>query len=144
MTLYLDGLINGMVSLPNHFEFIAHRKGSRDDKVVTIRKWNITASPLPFVDILMSFSFTADFGDFKVRAPLPEAFFVHKLITSRRRPGESKKDKDLEQCSVIARQLDPDRLKSVVGSLKLSKKNQKALRESCEEICFPSQKLGLH
>jgi len=125
-------------------EFVAHRKGGRDNKVVTIRKWNITASPLPFVDILMNFYFTADFGGFKVRAPLPEAFFVHKLITSRRRPGESKKDKDLEQCSVIARQLDPDRLKSVVGSLKLSKKSQKALRESCDEIGFPPQKLGLH
>ena len=125
-------------------EFVAHRKGGRDDKIVSIRKWNITASPLPFVDILMNFPFTADFGEFKVRAPLPEAFFIHKLITSRRRPGESKKDKDLEQCSVIACQLDHDRLKSVVGSLKLSKKSQKALRDSCEEIGFPPQKLGMH
>jgi len=123
-------------------EFVAHRKGSRDDKVVMIRKWNITASPLPFVDILMNFPFTADFGDFKVRAPLPEAFFVHKLITSRRRIGESKKDKDLEQCSVIATQLGSDRLKAVTKSLKLSKKSQKALRESCDEIGFPPQKLG--
>jgi len=124
-------------------EFVAHRKGGRDNKVVTIRKWNITASPLPFVDILMNCPFTADFGDFKVRLPLPEAFFVHKLITSRRRIGDSKKDKDLEQCSVIATQLDFDRLKAVTESLKLSKKSQKALKESCEEISFPPQKLGL-
>ncbi len=124
-------------------EFVAHRKGGRDDKVLTIRKWNITASPLPFVDILMNFPFTAEFGEFKVRAPLPEAFFVHKLITSRRRPGESKKDKDLEQCSVIARQLDSERLNAVTESLKLSKNSRKALRESCDEIGFPPQKLGL-
>lgn len=122
-------------------EFVAHRKGGRDDKSVMIRKWNITAAPLPFVDILLNFPFTADFGDFKIKAPLPEAFFVHKLIISRRRPGESKKVKDLEQCSVIASQLDTVRLKAVTESLKLSKKSQKALRESCEEIGFSPQKL---
>ena len=77
-------------------EFIAHRKGGRDDEVSHIREWNITAMPLPFVDLLLRFPFTGDVGEFKVKAPLPEAFFVHKLITSQRRPDESKKDKDLE------------------------------------------------
>ena len=124
-------------------EFVVHRRGGRTAEVVSIRQWNITANPLPFVDLLLSFPFIADFGDFKIRAPLPEAFFVHKLITSQRRPGESKRDKDLEQCSVIARQLDPGRLKSVVESFKISKKTQKALRTSCEEIDFPPQHLGL-
>jgi len=124
-------------------EFVAHRKGGRDDQVVSIRKWNITASPLPFIDLLLSFPFTADFGNFKVRLPLPEAFFIHKLITAQRRRGESKKDKDLEQCAAIARQLDPKRLDLVMRSLKLSKKTQKALRASCEIIDFPPQKCGL-
>jgi len=103
-------------------EFVAHRKGGRDDQVV--------------------FPFTADFGNFKVMAPLPEAFFVHKLITAQRRPIESRKDKDLEQCAVIARQLDTDRLDSVIRSLKLSTKTRKALRSSCEVIDFPPQRLG--
>lgn len=124
-------------------EFVTHRKGGRDVQIVPIRKWNITASPLPFVDLLLGFPFIADFGNFKVRAPLPEAFFVHKLITAQRRHGEGKKDKDLDQCSIIARQLDPDRLDTVVGSLKLSRKTQKALRASCEVIDFPPQKLRL-
>jgi hypothetical protein len=124
-------------------EFVAHRKGGRDDQVVSIRKWNITASPLPFVDLLLSFPFTADFGNFKVRAPLPEAFFVHKLVTAQRRRGESKKDKDIDQCAAIARQIDSNRLDSVMRSLKLSKKTQKALRVSCEVIDFPPQQLGL-
>jgi hypothetical protein len=124
-------------------EFVAHRKGGRADEVVSIRKWNIVASPLPFVDLLLSFPFTADFGDFKVRAPLPEAFFVHKLITSQRRPGESKKDKDLDQWSIIARHLDPERLDSVIRSLKLSNKTKRAMKASCEAIDFPPQQLGL-
>ena len=124
-------------------EFVAHRKGGREDEVVAIRKWNITAAPLPFVNILLDFPFIADFGDFRVRAPIPEAYFVQKLITAQRRPGESKRDKDLEQCSVIARRVDPGRLAAVVGSLKFSAKSRKALLASCEAIDFPPQKLGL-
>lgn len=124
-------------------EFVVHRKGGRHSEIVSIRKWNITASPPPFVDLLLSFPFTADFGNFKVSAPLPEAFFVHNLITAQRRPGDSKKDKDLDQCSVIASHLDPNRLDSVMRSLRLSKKTQKALRSSCEVIDFPPRQLGL-
>ena len=124
-------------------EFIAHRKGGRDDEVSHIREWNITAMPLPFVDLLLRFPFTGDVGEFKVKAPLPEAFFVHKLITSQRRPDESKKDKDLEQCSVIAGHLDSERLKTIIELTKFSKKTQKLLRASCEAISFPPQKLGL-
>ena len=124
-------------------EFVAHRKGGVEDEVVTIRKWNIVASPLPFVDLLFSFPFIADFGDFKTRAPLPEAFFVHKLITAQRRPAESKKDKDLNQCSIIARHLDLKRLDSVIGSLKFSNKTKRAMKASCEAIDFPPQQLGL-
>ena len=124
-------------------EFVIHRRGGRDDDVVSVKQWNITASPLPFVDLLLSFPFIADFHDFEVRAPIPEAFFVHKMITSQRRRDESKKDKDLDQCSVIAPQLDYDRFKAVVESLKISKKTQKVIRASCEAIGFPPQKLGL-
>jgi hypothetical protein len=124
-------------------EFVIHRKGGRDGEIVSVKQWNITASPLPFVDLLLSFPFTADFGGFEVRAPIPEAYFVHKMITSQRRRGEGKKDKDLEQCSVIAHQIDPDRLKAVVETLKISKKTQKVMRASCDAIGFPPQKLGL-
>ena len=124
-------------------EFVIHRRGGRDDDVVAVKQWNITASPLPFVDLLLSFPFIADFSDFEVKAPIPEAYFVHKMITSQRRRGESKKDKDLDQCSVIAPQIDSDRLKAVVETLKISKKTQKVIRASCEAIGFPPQKLGL-
>ncbi|HZV47026.1 MAG TPA: GSU2403 family nucleotidyltransferase fold protein [Thermodesulfovibrionales bacterium] len=124
-------------------EFVIHRKGGRNDEIVSVKQWNITASPLPFVDLLLSFPLIADFEDFEVRAPIPEAYFVHKMITSQRRRGESKKDKDLEQCSIIAPQIDLDRLKSVVETLKISKKTQKVIRDSCEVIDFPPQKLGL-
>lgn len=124
-------------------EFVAHRRGGRDNEVVSVKQWNITAIPLPFIDLLLGFPFTADFGDFKMRAPLPEAFFVHKLITAQRRRGESKRDKDLEQCSIIAQRFDSNRLKTVVESLKFSKKTLKAIRASCKVIDFPPHKLGI-
>ncbi len=124
-------------------EFVAHRKGGRADQVITIKKWNVTASPLPFIALLLNCPFVADFGDFKIRAPIPEAFFIHKLITAQRRPGESKRAKDLEQCSIIAAQLDPSRLKMATNFLKPSKKTLRALKESCKAIDFPPQKLGL-
>ena len=83
------------------------------------------------------------FENFTIRVPLPEAFFLHKLITTQRRLGGSKKDKDLEQCSVIVPHLNQVRLEAVVGSLKLSKKTQKGIHASCEAINFPPQRLGL-
>lgn len=124
-------------------EFVAHRKGGRNDEVAAIRKWNITAAPLPFVDILLDFPFITDFGDFRVRAPIPEAYFIQKMLIAQRRPGESKRDKDLEQCSIIARRIDSGRLAAVIGSLKLSAKSKKALLASCDAIHFPPQALNL-
>jgi len=91
----------------------------------------------------LEFPLTADFRHFTIRVPLPEAFFLHKLITAQRRPGGTKKDKDLEQCSIIVPHLNQDRLDAVFGSLKLSKKTQKVIRASCEAIDFPPQRLGL-
>lgn len=124
-------------------EFVVTRKGGRDDEVIAIKKWNITAEPLPFVDILLDSPFTADFGAFNLKAPIPEAYFIQKMVTAPRRQDESKKDKDLEQCAVIAGHVDSERLKTVVQSLKLSPKSKAALRASCEAIDFPPQKLGL-
>jgi hypothetical protein len=124
-------------------EFIVPRKGGTDDDVVLLKKWNLTAIPLPFVDILLTFPFVADFGNFAVRAPVPEAFFIHKLITAQRRLDDTKRDKDLEQCATIASRLDLSRLKDVVHSVKLSRKVQKAITSSCAAINFPPQTLGV-
>lgn len=123
-------------------EFVVHRKGGRDEEVVAIKKWNITAAPLPFINILLDFPCIADFGDFRLKAPIPEAYFVQKMLIAQRRPGENKRDKDLEQCSVIADRVDPERLVAVVGSLKLGAKSKKALLASCMAIDFSPQRLG--
>jgi hypothetical protein len=124
-------------------EFVAHRRGGREDEVFPIRRWNITAHPLPFLNILLDFTFTADFDDYKVRVPYPEAFFVHKLLIAQRRITKDKGKKDLEQCAVIASRIDAARLKTIVKTLKLSRTSRKAISASCEAIDFPPQNLGL-
>jgi hypothetical protein len=123
-------------------EFVSHRRGGRLQEVVKLREWNITAVPLPFINILLDFPLVVDFGYFLVRTPVPEAFFIQKLLTAQRRPGEEKKDKDLEQCSAIASRIEPRRLAMVVGGLRLSAKSWNALRASCSAIGFPPQRLA--
>ena len=124
-------------------EFIAHRRGGRDDEIVLLKNWNLTACPLPFVDILQRFSFRADFGTFGVVAPLPEAYFVHKLIVCQRRRETGKQERDLEQCATISRKIDAERLVKVIEAVKLSKPVIRALRVSCTAIDFPPQMLGI-
>jgi len=99
-------------------EFVVHRNGGSDQDVVAVKSWNVTAVPLPFVNILLDFPFTADFGGFRLKAPVPEAYVVQKMLIAQRRQGESRRDKDLEQCSVIAERADDERLAAVVGSFR--------------------------
>jgi hypothetical protein len=124
-------------------EFIAHRPGGRGEDPVLVPGWNITAVLLPFVDILFSFPFAAECGGTKVVAPIPEAFFFHKLITATRRQGEGKRLKDLEQCTVIAPKLSRERLQNVCSSVKLSPRTKAAIRSSCAAIGFPPQLLDI-
>lgn len=124
-------------------EFIAQRRGGRDDPLTFIPEWNITAVPLPFIDVLLDFPFTAQCKGFRVRAPLPEAFFIHKLITADRRRGEEKRNKDLEQCSVIAPKLELTRLRNIAESLRISKRTRAAITSSCQAIGFPPHFLDL-
>ncbi len=124
-------------------EFIVHRRGGNEEDSVLVPNWNITAVALPFVNIMTSFPFLAEFPGYKVRAPIPEAFFLHKLIASARRREDGKRAKDLDQCSVIASKLDKKRLEEVRQSVKLGSRTRDAIRTSCEAINFPPQLLCL-
>jgi hypothetical protein len=123
-------------------EFIAHRRGGRDEDPVFLREWNITAIPIPFVNILTDNPFLVKCPGYTVMAPVPEAFFLQKLVIATRRREQSKRAKDLEQCAVILPKLDLERLRDICGSMKLSSKTWSAVRLSCEEIGFSAQLLG--
>lgn len=124
-------------------EFITHRKGNRDEHPVLAREWNLNAVALPFVNILSGFPFKAECPGHTVMAPVPEAFFLHKLITAMRRTEGGKRSKDLEQCSAISSRLNEDRLGQISRSVRLSSATLSAIRMSCEMINFPPQRLGL-
>lgn len=124
-------------------EFLAHRRGGRDEGALLVRAWNVTAQPLPFLDLLLKNAFWVEYSSFRVRAPWPEAFFIHKLITAQRRPEGSKREKDLEQCMAVAPKLEAERLAAVAGSLRLGKETRAGIRASCVAIGFPPHRLGL-
>ncbi|MEW6665950.1 MAG: GSU2403 family nucleotidyltransferase fold protein [Thermodesulfobacteriota bacterium] len=82
-------------------EFTADRPGGREIDAVAVREWNVNALPLPFVSILTGFPETAEIEGFTIRIPIPEAYFIHKLIVAPRRRTVEKREKDLEQCTVL-------------------------------------------
>jgi hypothetical protein len=57
-------------------EFLVHRKGGRDVPKIEVKHLNVSALPLPHVDILFIFPIVVDFGDYKIRIPSPEALFL--------------------------------------------------------------------
>jgi len=122
-------------------EFLIHRRGGRDVPKIEIKHLNVSALPLPYVDILFSFPVVVDFGDYKIRIPSPEALFLHKLIIAQKRKSETKKENDLAQCKILSSALDSEKLHQILDSLKLSGKTRRLMVASCETINFPSQKL---
>ena len=117
-------------------EFLIHRKGGKEE-IKLIKKYNVNAQQMPFLDILFIDPIMIKLDSCTIRIPRPEALFFHKMIIAQRRPEESKKLKDLEQCSLLASQLDQEALASMAHSYKMSRATIKSLRASCAEIDFP-------
>lgn len=124
-------------------EFITQRPGARDIAALQVKEWNINAIPLPFISIMIDFSETAELDGFTLRFPIPEAYFLHKLIISQKRPKETKRIKDLDQCAVLIDVLDDSRLKEVVDAYRFGKDTRRLIAASCLAIDFPLHRLGL-
>ena len=64
---------------------------------------------------------------------------LHKLIIAQRRTGrdnESKKKKDLQQCSALAEVVRNEEIQHIIEQYRLSKVVRKAILESCAAINF--------
>lgn len=140
---FMDNEIQKFTSSGYEVEFIVHRAGGRDPGFIPVPEWNLQALPLPFIDLLLNFSDTALLDGTPIRFPVPEAFFVHKLIISQRRKLKSKAEKDLEQCAVLQQTLDLDVLTRVLGFRPLGKDTRVKLVRACEAISFPLQNLNI-
>jgi hypothetical protein len=118
-------------------EFLTHRKGGSGPPAVVIPPWKVSAQPLPFIDLLFIRPVTVSLEDFTIRIPSPEAMMLHKLIIAQRRTGrdkEFKKEKDLQQCSVLAEVVRDDELKQITQDYRLSKDAKKMICASCAAI----------
>jgi hypothetical protein len=124
-------------------EFIGQRSGGRGKGFLSVPEWNVTAIPLPFINILIDFPDFAELGGFTIRFPIPEAFFLHKLIIARKRLSAAKRGKDLEQCAVIMQIINDERLRQVTQAQRLGKETRRHIAASCETIGFPLHRIGL-
>ncbi len=122
-------------------EFIVHRPGGREIDSVAVPQWNINAVPLPFISILNDFSESVEIEGFTIRMPIPESYFVHKLIVASRRRTAEKHEKDLDQCAVLIPILSDERLHQVMQAQRIANATKRKIELSCKKIGFPLQKL---
>jgi hypothetical protein len=109
-----------------------------------VPEWNITAIPLPFINILMDFSAVAELDGFTIRFPIPEAYFLHKLIIARKRPSGAKRGKDLEQCTAIMQVINDERMRQVTQVQRFGKETGTCpVTTSFAHIAVPQRKLNL-
>ncbi len=126
-------------------EFITHRRGGAAQSAVVIPPWKVAAQPLPFIDLLFIRPITVGIEDFTVRIPSPETLLLHKLIIAQRRTGrerEFKKEKDLQQCSVLVEAVRSEEILQITSEYRLSKDARTLMRASCTAIGIPFQSLG--
>ncbi len=76
------------------------------EKAVFIEKLGIYAVPLYFIDYLIPEKIEIE----GIPLPLPERFYLHKLIVSQKRQTPSKALKDLEQAKAIKEVLNQKKL----------------------------------
>ena len=123
-----------------------HRKGGSSPPAVNIPAWQITAQPLPFIDILFLRPVTVSVDGHTLKIPSPEAIMVHKLIIAQRRTGrekELKKEKDLQQCSSLAEIVRVGEVQRILQERRMSKDVRKEIVKSCEEAVLSMADLGL-
>lgn len=77
-------------------EFIIAEKGRGKDGPHSIKKINIRAQGLRYVNILQDHTITALINNCSIKIPEPAAFALHKLHMSSKRSKKEKKSKDLE------------------------------------------------
>jgi len=90
-------------------DFLTPNRGADTDKPQALRAFHTDAQPLRFLDYLIhepEAAVVLHGAGIYVLVPSPERFAIHKLIVSRRRrAGEAKSDKDIQQSDALLRLL---------------------------------------
>ena len=124
-------------------EFFVHRHGGRSEELRTLGEWKLSALPLPFLRMLIEFSEAVALDETAtLRYPIPEAYFLHKLIINPNRLVKEMREMDLEQCAALTGVLDLEKLRRVLDSQRMSGKTRRAIVTSCHAIGFPREAFG--
>ncbi|MBU2054858.1 MAG: nucleotidyltransferase domain-containing protein [Proteobacteria bacterium] len=110
-----------------------HRRQSRRDGARQRTEWRAVQTILH----------VAELNGVTIRFPIPEAYFLHKLIIARKRPSGTKRGKDLEQCTAIMQVINDERLRQVAQAQRFGKETRRHIAASCEAIGFPLHRIGL-
>ena len=111
-------------------EFIGQRSGGRCKGALSIPEWNVNAIPLPFIGIMTDFSNIAELSGFIIRI-------------AQRRLSDAKRDKDLEQCSVIIPIINDEKIKNIIQKQRFSRDTKRRIVASCKAIGFPLHRIEL-
>jgi hypothetical protein len=118
-------------------EFLVHRKGGKDVPYVNVKKMQIRAQALPFISILYHDPVKVDYGDFSIRIPSLESYFLHKLIVAQRRKQLSKAEKDLDQCESLIPAIRVKRLLDIAAEYRFSRNTKADIVKSTTCIGYP-------
>jgi|GEM_PF-461947 len=122
-------------------EFLTPRRGNRDDTLL-IRPFNVTAQPLPFLNILFNEPISIMVEDLHgiVRIPSPRSLLLHKMIIAHRRQKESKKEKDLDQCKVLSLYCKYEEVQELSNHFNFGRSTWRDISASCQFIGIPELK----
>jgi|GEM_PF-2196318 len=85
---------------PFQVEFLTVAKRG-EEKPVRIRKLEVVAQALNFLNLLFRNPVLFNFQGYSVVAPHPVDFVIHKVLVAQKRPEEEKREKDMEQAEWV-------------------------------------------
>ena len=117
-------------------EFLVPERGKGSDKPYPLPQLRLNAQALRFLDLLADNSIRIRIENFYLKVPHPAAFALHKLIVSKRRTRQDKKDKDITQAlNVLNALIEKHEENSIRNLFKhLIPKWQKKVRQTLQEI----------
>jgi len=94
-------------------EFLTPEKGKGVDKAVYIKRLQIGAVPLRYLQMLLEHPVKIEKEDYTFLIPSPWIFAYHKILVSGKRKVKDKKDKDIFQAIALLREISkrPDMAK---------------------------------
>lgn len=86
-------------------EFLTPEKGKGADKAIFIKELGIGAVPLRYLQMLLEQQVSLKLEDYSLSIPKPWVFAFHKILITKSRKDEGKREKDLLQAVSVLREV---------------------------------------